>query len=217
MTTSISNAEADSLAIERVETPGVSTKHGYSTRHTLASRFLFLILCAAVVLTALAFGTVHYWALAVFSLGSAALIILWMIDGWKLGRLRVSRNPLQLPLLGILALGLMQLLPLRSSDAAGVLSVSPVKALSLDPYSTRLVLVQVTALIIYFAATLVFTDTPYRLRVFVRTIILFGFFLAIFGLTQSFTSPNKFYWFRELAQSTAFGPFINRHHFAGYM
>src|SRR5262249_24368254 len=40
---------------------------------------------------------------------------------------------------------------------------------------------------------------------------------AIFGLTQSFTSPTKVYWIRELNQSTAFGPFINRHHFAGYM
>jgi len=36
-------------------------------------------------------------------------------------------------------------------------------------------------------------------------------------LTQSFTSPTKVYWIRELNQSTAFGPFINRHHFAGYM
>jgi O-antigen ligase len=36
-------------------------------------------------------------------------------------------------------------------------------------------------------------------------------------LTQSFTSPTKVYWVRELDQSTAFGPFINRHHFAGYM
>jgi O-antigen ligase len=51
----------------------------------------------------------------------------------------------------------------------------------------------------------------------VRTIIIFGFFLAIFGLTQSFTSPNKLYWIREMTQSTPFGPFINRHHFAGYM
>jgi O-antigen ligase len=47
--------------------------------------------------------------------------------------------------------------------------------------------------------------------------MIFGFFLAIFGLTQSFTSPTKVYWIRELNQSTAFGPFINRHHFAGYM
>jgi O-antigen ligase len=51
----------------------------------------------------------------------------------------------------------------------------------------------------------------------VRTITIFGFCLAIFGLTQSFTSPTKVYWLRELAQSTPFGPFINRHHFAGYM
>jgi len=51
----------------------------------------------------------------------------------------------------------------------------------------------------------------------VRTITIFGFSLAIFGLTQSFTSPTKVYWIRELPQSTAFGPFINRHHFAGYM
>jgi len=217
MTTSISNAEVNSLASERAETPATSTTQDYSIKHTLASRFVFLILCVAIVLTALAFGTVHYWALAVFSLGSAALIILWVLDGWKLGRLRVSRNPLQLPLLGVLALGLIQLLPLRDPGAADVLSVPPIKTLSLDPYSTRFVLAQVAALLIYFAATLVFTDTPYRLRLLVRTITVFGFFLAIFGLTQSFTSPTKVYWFRELTQSTAFGPFINRHHFAGYM
>jgi O-antigen ligase len=63
---------------------------------------------------------------------------------------------------------------------------------------------------------LVFTDTPHRLRLLVRTITIFGFVLAIFGLTQSFTT-TKVYWVRELSQSTAFGPFINRHHFAGYM
>ena len=40
----------------------------------------------------------------------------------------------------------------------------------------------------------------------------------MFGLTQSFTSDGtRVYWFRQLTQSTAFGPFINRHHFAGYM
>src|SRR6185503_16967372 len=52
----------------------------------------------------------------------------------------------------------------------------------------------------------------------VRTITIFGFFLAMFGLTQSFTSDGtRVYWFRQLSQSTAFGPFINRHHFAGFM
>jgi O-antigen ligase len=124
---------------------------------------------------------------------------------------------LQLPLLGMLLLGVFQLLPLRHPEDVGTHSIPLVSSLSFDPYSTRFILVQTAALLIYFAAVLVFTDTPKRLRLLVRTITVFGFFLAIFGLTQSFTSPDKVYWIRELPQSQAFGPFINRHHFAGYM
>jgi len=185
-------------------------------RHTLASRFVFLIICVAIVLSALAFGTVHYWALAIFNLGALAILILWLVDAWTLGTLRISRNLLQLPLLGTIVLGLIQLLPLRSLSGSS-LAIPLTQALSLDPNATRLVLVQISTLFVYFAATLVFTDTPHRLHILVRTIIIFGFFLALFGLTQSFASPNRVYWFRELNQSTAFGPFINRHHFAGYM
>jgi O-antigen ligase len=226
MTTSISNAEASSAADVRAETPVPRTEasvpkplepSAYRVPHTLASRFIFLHLCIAIVLTALAFGTVHYWTLGLFSLGAVVTLILWVVDGWRLRKLRLSKNPLQLPLLGMLALGLVQLLPLREPVVTAALTVPPSQALSFDPYSTRMVLVQVATLVIYFAATLVFTDTPHRLRLLVRTIIIFGFFLAIFGLTQSFVSPTRVYWVRELAQSTAFGPFINRHHFAGYM
>ncbi len=117
----------------------------------------------------------------------------------------------------MIVLGLMQLLPLRAPDNAG-LAISPARTLSLDPYATRLVIVQVASLFVYFAATLIFTDTSRRLRTLVRTITIFGFLLAMFGLMQSLTSDGtRVYWFRQLTQSTAFGPFINRHHFAGYM
>ena len=186
-------------------------------RHTLASRLAFLTICVAVVTTTLAYGTVHYWALAVFALSAAGLLCLWCVDGLVLRSVLISRNPLQWPVLGMIVLGLIQLLPLRVPDNAA-LSMVPTKSLSLDPYATRLVLIQVASLLIYFAATLIFTDLPRRLRTVVRTITIFGFFLAMFGLTQSFTSDGtRVYWFRQLAQSTAFGPFINRHHFAGYM
>jgi len=161
---------------------------------------------------------VHYWALGIFAASAAGMVCLWCLDGFVLRSLAISRNALQLPLLGMIVLGLVQLLPLRSAvDNAG-LALSMPRTLSLDPYATRLVLVQVTSLLIYFVATLVFIDTPRRLRALVRMITIFGFLLAMFGLTQSFTSDGtKVYWFRELSQSTAFGPFINRHHFAGYM
>jgi O-antigen ligase len=224
MTTSISSAKVSSLGDPETSGPGteasISKPVGspvYRVQHTLASRFIFLNLCVAIVLSALAFGTVHYWALTFFSLGALATMILWVIDAWSLGKLRISRNILQLPLLGMLALGVIQLLPLRDTADNGALAIPAARSLSFDPYSTRMVLVQVATLLIYFAATLVFTDSPHRLRLLVRTIIIFGFFLAIFGLTQSFVTPTKVYWVRELSQSTAFGPFINRHHFAGYM
>ena len=114
-------------------------------------------------MTTLAYGTVHYWALAAFSLGAAGIICLWAVDGLVLGSMQISRNPLQWPLLGIIVLGLIQLLPFRAPDNAG-LPLSPVRTLTLDPYSTRLVIVQVASLLVYFAATLIFTDTPRRLR-----------------------------------------------------
>jgi O-antigen ligase len=220
MTTSVSNHEI-SVPVEQSSEAlaGLTSQDRavYRVKHTLASRFVFLTLCVAIVVSALAYGTVDYWALGLFNLGALAVLVLWGVDAWQLGNLRVSRNPLQLPLLGAILLGAFQLLPLRDLTSDGITSIALAKTLSLDPNSTKLVIVQLGTLLIYFAATLVFTDTPHRLRLLVRTVMIFGFFLAIFGLTQSFTSPTKVYWIRELTQSTAFGPFINRHHFAGYM
>jgi hypothetical protein len=221
MTTLISNpessVESNLLVSPEAEARLAKPVSSYRIRHTLASRFAFLTICVAIILSALAFGTVHYWSQALFFLGGIGIMTLWLIDSWTLGSLRISRNILQLPILGLFVLGLVQLLPLRQLDNPVNSSFPLVKSLSFDPYSTRIVLVQVVTLLIYFSATLVFTDTPQRLRILVRTITIFGFLLAIFGMTQSFTSPTKVYWVRELSQSTAFGPFINRHHFAGYM
>lgn len=219
MTTSISSLEVSAPEAEKIETvvPRIVEPPVRRVPHTLASRFAFLNICVAIVLTALAYGTVHSWAMALFTLGALVTVVLWLLDSLRLGVLRISTNVLQLPLLGFLALGLIQLLPLRQPGGGDLLTIPGVESLSLDAYATRMVVAQVAVLIIWFSATLVFTDTPHRLRLLVRTITIFGFFLAVFGLTQSFASPTRVYWVRELAQSTAFGPFINRHHFAGYM
>ncbi|MEK6281525.1 MAG: O-antigen ligase family protein [Acidobacteriota bacterium] len=219
MTTLISRPENNVLPSQDVDAPtGPAVGQTRSAlRHTLPSRFAFLIVCLAIILSTLAYGTVHYWSLAVFFVGAAALLILWVLDSWGLGLVRISRNGLQLPLLGMIILGLIQLLPLRSPDHAAVGMIPLVRSLSFDPYSTRLVIIQLAALFLYFAATLVFVDTPRRLKLLVRTITIFGFLLAIFGLTQQFTSPSKIYWIREPPQAQPFGPFVNRHHFAGYM
>jgi hypothetical protein len=184
---------------------------------TLASRFVIVMLCVAIVLSALAYGTVHYWSLALFELGACAVVILWCVDAWRSRTFRISGNLLQVPLIGLLLLGVLQLLPFRSPTTSGGLPSAPAGSLSIDPYSTRLALIQIVALLIYFAAALAFIDSPKRLRLIVRTVMVFGFLLALLGIIQSFTSSNKIYWLKELPQSEPFGPFYNRHHFAGYM
>lgn len=159
----------------------------------------------------------HSWTLALFLAGAGLVVIAWATDAWRARRLRVSSNLLQLPLLGLIAFGLVQLMPLGGATVAGDAGVAPVRSLSLDPYSTRFVMMQLAALLVYFAAALTFIDSPRRLRTVVRTLIIFGFLLAVFGMIQFFVSPDKIYGLRETKQSLAFGPFINRHHFAGAM
>lgn len=214
MTISTSNAQADErlradlvatpLSSDSVLSPAAAPGSVASTRelpHTIWSRFIILMLCLAVVTTTLAFGTVHAWSLAAFQLSAALVVVLWMFDAWRTRVLRVSLNPLQLPLLGLFAVGAVQL-------GAG---------LSFDPQATRVSLVQLAGLLVYFAAALAFVDSPKRLKLMARLVIIFGFILAIYGLMQHFINPRTIFWVREPKQAEPFGPYVNRHHFAGYM
>jgi O-antigen ligase len=183
---------------------------------TLAGRAVVALLVAALVISTLAFGTVHPWAMGLFAAGAALCALLWAADAWGARALRLSRSPMQLALAGLFAVGLVQLLPLGDHAAAG-LAVEPARSLSLDPYSTRMALVQIASLLVYFAAALVFINSPARLRTVVRALIIFGAGLALFGLLQFFLNPTQIYWIRQPQFAVPFGPFINRHHFAAYM
>src|SRR5215468_4160481 len=107
MTTSISNVSvAPALREERaVTTANISTRDTTHRRHSLASRLAFLTICVMIVLTTLAYGTVHYWALAIFALTAAGIVCLWCVDGIVLRSVQVSVNSLQWPMLGLIVLG----------------------------------------------------------------------------------------------------------------
>lgn len=183
--------------------------------NTRASSVIFFSLCVSLPLTALAYGTVHSWALAAFHIGAAFILICWTADAWQSKILRVSRNPIQLPLIGLTLIGLIQLLPLSAPDTDGI--TGAVSSLSLDPYATRLTVIFLAALLVYFAAMLAFIDSPRRLRIITYVIIIFGFALAFIGIIQKIISPTKIYGLLEAASGSPFGPFVNRHNFAAYM
>ena len=90
MTTSVSNAETSVAVVESAELPAersAAQRSVYRIRHTLPSRFAFLVICIAIVLSALAYGTVHYWALSIFNIGGFMILLLWMLDAaWQRAR-----------------------------------------------------------------------------------------------------------------------------------
>lgn len=184
--------------------------------NTQASKVIFFLLCVSLPLTALAYGTVHSWALAVFHSGAVAIVICWAVDAWQCGVLRLSRSPIQIPLIGLTLIGLIQLLPLSVVTNAGGVE-GAVNSLSLDPYATRLIVIFLLTLLVYFSAALAFIDSPRRLRILTHLIVIFGFILAFIGIIQAIISPKKIYGLLQASSGEPFGPFVNRHNFAAYM
>ncbi len=192
-------------------------------RPTIASRALFVVLCVALIFSALAFGTNMTWSLALFQAGAGCVLVLWMCDAWLRRRLVISRSVLQLPLIALVLIGLIQLVPFganaNQSEAFDVDAMvrQASATISLNAYATRMALVRVVALLIYFAAALVFIDSPRRLRRSVLVITIFGVVLALEGMIQAVVSPDAIYGFRSIPNAKSFGSFVNSHHFAGYM
>ncbi|HEX8638542.1 MAG TPA: O-antigen ligase family protein [Pyrinomonadaceae bacterium] len=183
---------------------------------TWANKLAFFLICAIVILTTLAYGTVHQPIIAVFYSAVATLPILWAIDGFSSGRLRYSTNLLQLPLVAAAIYGFVQIVPFGSlAETAGVSDIP--RTISLDPFATQVSAIHFIALAMFFAALLVFTDSAKRLQKLVYVITIFGFVYAFFAILQSVLSPNKIYGIYESRFGSPFGSFVNRHNFAAFM
>lgn len=182
------------------------------------NKTVFALLCVILAFSTIAYGAVDTWALGFLSVFAAVLAAVWIADAWRRRELRFNTTTLQLPLLGLLLIGFIQLLPLGSAGIpAGLLTVPPSGALSLDPYATRLFIIQLITYCIFFAAALTYIDHRKRLRKMVLFIIIFVAVMAFFGILQRLASPDAIYGLRTSSQAITFGPFINQHHFAALM
>jgi O-antigen ligase len=159
-------------------------------------------LCFLLAFSVLAFGGVEVWALSLVEIGAALLLVAWGIITYRQSDPKVEWNPLNWPLLGFVAIGLVQLLFHTTSYA----------------YFTRTELLKFSAYaVIFFLATQAFRKRP-DLTKLAWFLILLGFGVSLFGIIQHFTSGSKIYWYRELPLGgDLFGPYVNRNHFAGFV
>lgn len=186
------------------------------TETTWADKILFFLLCATLVLTTLAYGTVHQPTIAGFYLIAVIIVILWAVDAFSSGTLRFSNSFLQIPLLLAFLYGIVQVIPFGSlAETSGVSGIP--RTISLDPFWTKVSALHFFAIFIFFAAFLTYLNSAKRLQKMVALITIFGFVFAFFAILQVFLSPNKIYGIYDVPNAVPFGSFVNRHDFAAYM
>jgi O-antigen ligase len=149
-----------------------------------------------------AFGAVEVWSESVLEIGASILLVCWAAIYYSDKQATIRWSPLNWPLCGFLMLGIAQLIFRWTAN----------------PFHTRLELLRLAAYwIVFFLCAQAFRERADLVMVAWFLIIL-GFFVALFGIAQHFTSEGTVYWFRQLREGgDVFGPYVNRNHFAGFI
>lgn len=163
-----------------------------------------------VIFTALAFGSNEPWSVGLFQLAIAVLLLMWVIKSVADRQVKVSVPALLLPVAGLAVLGLAQSVAYMGGDGR-------IRSLSMDVEATRGATQMLFFLLASFIITRNFFITRERLGAMANVIIVYGLALSVFALMQYFTWDGRIYWLRPTPWSVAFGPFVNRNHYAGYM
>jgi O-antigen ligase len=171
------------------------------------STAIFVLLLLIPIASTVVYGAVDTSALGILAILAALVALLWLAHGWRTGGLPLAANRLQIPLAGLIAIGIIQLVPL-GGDAS---------ALSIDPYSTRFFVVRLVVYAIFFAAVLTFIRSEGRVKKTAVILIVFGGVMAFFGILQRLAEPDAIYGLRPTPQAIPFGSFVNQHHFAAFM
>ncbi len=167
-------------------------------------------LLAVVIFTALAFGSNEPWSVGLFQLMIAVLLLMWVVKSVADKRVKISVPALALPIFGLILLGLAQGIAYTGSDGR-------IRSLSMDVEATRGATLMLFFLLASFIIALNFFVTRERLGAMANVLIVYGLALSVFALMQYFTWDGRIYWTRPTQWSVAFGPFVNRNHYAGYM
>jgi O-antigen ligase len=186
---------------------------------------------ALLIFTPLAYGTVEPWAEAVAGLLIVAMAVVWWLAMLRQWEVRVELPPGWLPALLFLGLVALQSLALPGwlvqllSPGAAALSRAAwaftggepsAMPLSLDAETTRRLALKFLALALFFLVAYNVYRTRAQARRALWVMIGMGALIALFGIAQRMTWNGRFYWIGPQApHASAFGPFVNRTHFAG--
>lgn len=178
---------------------------------------IFALVCFIPVFATVVFGAVDNITWTLLAISVVLLVGMWLIDAFGSESIRIATDSIQLPLLGLILLGLIHLLPLGADTASGLLSVQGRRTLSIDPYSTAFFVRNLLVFLLFLTAALTFLNSEPRLRKVSVLITIFGGIMAFLAILQRIAYSDAIYGLRVPFQASPFGPFVNGHHFAGFM
>ncbi|MBK7391779.1 MAG: O-antigen ligase family protein [Chloracidobacterium sp.] len=199
------------------EKPGVIENVTVGSQSSRLSSVIFFLLCFVPVFTTVLFGGVDNTTWIIVTICWLAIILMWLVEAWRAKGLIFESSYLQLPLIGLLLIGLIQLLPFGSGVGDASIAVPATNSLTLDPNGTRFFLSHLIVYIVFFAACLTFINSEKRLRKVVILVVIFGAIMAFVAILLRLASPDMIYGLRNPGQAVPFGPFVNQHHFAAFM
>lgn len=191
---------------------------------------------ALLILTPLAFGTVHRWSQSLME--AAAFILLGaMLLRRSLGgdSLRLPKKLLIIPLALFALLAVIQILPLPEGLLAYIspktaqvhrsftgANSSGTMTISVNPGATLEELLKFLAYAAVFFVAIDYCRATEHINRLLRTVVYMGVGLVVFAIIQKMTWNGRLYWFYPLGENVPpghdiWGPYINRNHFAGYM
>jgi O-antigen ligase len=156
-----------------------------------------------LVFSPLAFGAVEPWSAAIAELVILGMAVVYVIGTLRQWELRVELPPGWLPALLFLGLILLQ---------------GGVPGWSLDPHLTREEGLKLTAVAAFFMICYNTYRTHAQAQRALWMMLGVGTLISVLGIVQSVTWNRRLYWIGpEVGHGAAFGPFVNRAHFAGLM
>ena len=184
-----------------------------------------------LVFTPLAYGTVEPWSEAIAELAVLGMVLVWVLGMLRDWELRIELPPGWLPACLFLALVFVQVSPLPSglvglvspwtlglhqTAAAYVGDSIRFVPLSLSPHATLREALKLGAVAAFFLVCYNTYGTRAQITRVIWTMIMMGSLISMFGIVQRMTWNNHLYWVGpESPHASAFGPFVNRAHFAG--
>lgn len=167
-----------------------------------------------VSLTAIPYGTVEPWWIALFEVAIFLIAMLGVIDALISKTWQINQLTLAAPLIILILFILFQSLLVFSASG----SSNSKSGLSADPYTSRLFAIKLFALLVAGVTVQRYSSSKGRLRVLIYVVISIGLASAIFGILLKNLQTGPGFLLPHLeTDSRGFAQFINKNHFAFLM